>query len=68
MRIHDIMAHPDSEEVRDFAKDSVDKSKKLRQKWKNVKITRSPPKTDTKFVGDNDPKPGYNQGNTIHKY
>lgn len=67
MRLHDIMAHPDSEEVRDYAKDK-DKSNKLRQKWKNVKITRSPPKTDVKVVGDNDPKPGYSQGNSIYKY
>ena len=68
MRLHDITAHPDSEEVRDYAKDKKDKSVKLRQKWKNVKITRSPPKTDAKLVGDNDPKPGYHQGNAIHKY
>ena len=67
MRLHDIMAHPDSEEVRDYAKED-DKSTKLRKKWRNVKITRSPAKTDAKLVGDNDPKPGYHQGNAIHKY
>ena len=67
MRLHDIAAHPDSEEVRDYAKEG-DKATKMRKKWRNVKITRSPPKTDAKLVGDNDPKPGYHQGNAIHKY